>query len=198
MNDHDLAIVRKAIDYVKDHLKSDSSGHDHHHAMRVYQMAMKLGLNHDVDDSVVALAALLHDLDDPKISAGTERAITFLKQYCPDRLDAVMHVIDNMSFNRQKKGHTVESLEGKIVQDADRLDALGAIGIARVFAYSGATGRPLFLGDKDDESAVAHFYQKLFKLPELMNTEEAMAIALGRVSYMKDYLERFYAEWEGE
>ena len=108
----------------------------------------------------------------------------------------MIHIIENVSYS---KGNTPSSLEGKIVQDADRLDALGAIGIARTFAYGGNNNRLIYSpGSNDDSDSVYHFYDKLFKLTELMNTANAKEVAIKRTKFMKEYLTRFYAEWEGK
>lgn len=188
-------LIDLAIEYVKDILGKDVSGHDDFHTFRVYKQAMIISKSYGVNERVVALAALLHDLDDPKISKDTSYALDFLTNNNVEEKSHILNIIENMSFSSHKLGKKVTTLEGKIVQDADRLDALGAVGIARVFAYSGYKNRPIYKGDTDDDSSVAHFYQKLFKLPELMNTEYAKKIALDRVKYMKNYLDRLYSEW---
>ncbi len=144
------------------------------------------------------MAALLHDLDDYKvIDTPSFKAENFLEKHTSAEVkEQVMAIIDNMSFSAYQEGKTVETLEGKIVQDADRLDALGAIGIARTFAYSGKKGRLLYDDSCDDDTAIAHFYQKLFKLAELMNLEEARVIANQRIEFMKKFLEEFFQEWK--
>jgi len=190
-------LILKALTYVKQHTKNESTGHDYHHAVRVYKVAVRLAANKEVDMQVIALAALLHDLDDYKvIDTPSFKAKNFLEKHTSSEVkDQVMAIIDNMSFSAYKEGRTVETLEGKIVQDADRLDALGAIGIARTFAYSGKKGRLLYDDSYDDDTAIAHFYQKLFKLDELMNLEETRIIAKNRIEFMKKFLEEFFREW---
>ncbi len=196
MSNRQEEIMDLAISYVKGYLDNESSGHDSEHVFRVYRTAMDLAKKYDANLFVVGLTALLHDLDDPKISeVGSHRASDFLKKYNIEEYDWILGIIQSMSFSSHKEGKKVSTLEGEIVQDADRLDALGAIGISRCFAYSGFKNRPLYKGDKDDNSAIAHFYQKLFLLPELMNTEEARIIAKKRVEFMKEYLNEFYREW---
>ncbi len=193
MND----IIEKAKEYVKDLAGNEVTGHDYYHAMRVYNMALYLAVGKDVDLDIISLAAILHDLDDKKISEkGSKRVETFLNQHV-DKMNSarILEIINNMSFSDQIKGKTVESMEGKIVQDADRLDALGAIGIARVFAYTGKTNRMIYQNSIDDDSAIAHFYQKLFKLESLMNTTEAKIIARKRIEFMNKYLKEFFSEW---
>jgi uncharacterized protein len=190
-------IIDKAKEYIKELLGNESTGHDYYHALRVYNMALYLAIGKDVDLDVISLAAILHDADDKKIAPkGSHRALNFLNEYVNDDIkDQVMNIITNMSYSSQIKGSTLESLEGKIVQDADRLDALGAIGIARCFAYTGKTERKIYDYSIDDDSAIAHFYQKLFNLDALMNTSEARNIAEQRIEFMKEYLKEFFKEW---
>lgn len=191
-------LVEKATAYVKLHASHETTGHDFHHAIRVYNMAIYLSIGKDVDDDVIALAALLHDLDDPKIAKeNSSLALDFLNDNVHEGLkNQVMEIIENMSFSSYKKGKFLNTLEGKIVQDADRLDALGAIGIARCFAYSGKTNRMIYDYSIEDDSAIGHFYQKLFTLDSLMNTSEARIIAENRIEFMKDYLREFFKEWQ--
>lgn len=196
MNELERSIIERAKQYTKSILENDSSGHDIYHVFRVMNMAKQISKHYKVNNFVIELSALLHDLDDAKIAkAGSKYALTFLEENHVFEKEWIMSIIENMSFSSHKQGKTVESLEGKIVQDADRLDALGAIGIARVFAYSGYKKRSLYKGDKADDSAIAHFYDKLFKLPDLMNTEVAKKIAYKRVTFMEDYLNQFYKDW---
>lgn len=190
-------IIQKALDFMKEIHAKDTTGHDHFHVLRVYKMALELALNYQVDMLVVSLASILHDLDDPKISRDSSHTKTFLDQIdIPlEQKQLILEIIKNMSFSKQKDGAEVESLEGKIVQDADRLDAIGAIGIARAFAYGGSKNRPIFVGDKDDESSIAHFYQKLLKLEDLMNLSESREIAHERTLFMKEFLKQFFQEF---
>jgi len=190
-------IINKAKEYVKKYADKESTGHDYHHAMRVYNMAMYLSVGKEVDLDIIALAALLHDLDDSKIAEeSSHKALDFLDEFVDNEAKSqIMEIINNMSFSKQKKGSVLSSLEGKIVQDADRLDALGAIGIARVFAFSGKKNHLIYNNTIDDDSAIAHFYQKLLGLDALMNTTEARIIAENRIEYMKKYLEEFFKEW---
>ncbi len=192
------ALIAKTVAYVEMHMAGESTGHDIHHVRRVYQMALNLSKGLEVDILTISLASLLHDLDDYKISKDTNKARDFLKNNCPEQEEKVMNIIDNMSFSSHKQGKSVNTMEGKIVQDADRLDALGAIGIARCFAYTGKVGRPIYNNNKDDVSGIAHFYQKLLDLKDLMNTDKGRKIAIERTEFMKNYLERFFKEWKGE
>ncbi|MGD9910615.1 MAG: HD domain-containing protein, partial [Candidatus Izemoplasmatales bacterium] len=172
-------------------------GHDMFHVQRVYQMALQLASFYEVDNEVVALASILHDLDDPKISENTHFVSRFLSSADLDsgKKTMIQDIINNMSFSKQKEGAMIECLEGKIVQDADRLDAIGAIGIARCFAYGGAKHRAIYLGDNDDSSSLAHFYQKLLKLEDLMNLEESRMIAHERTKLMKEFLTHFHEDF---
>lgn len=195
MDEFELRIIKAAKEYVFKILGNDSSGHDYYHSLRVYNTALKIAKNYDVNTFVIALAAILHDVDDYKISKNTSNAKDFLDKHGLFSKDRIQHIIDNMSFSAQQKGKTLDTLEGKIVQDADRLDAIGAVGIARCFTYSGYKNKPMYKGRRDDDSSISHFYQKLFKLPELMNTFEAKEIALKRVKFMNEFLDNFYEEW---
>jgi len=195
MNESQKSIVSACKIYVTNLLQNDCSGHDQYHAFRVYHKAQVLAKALGADEFIVALAALLHDVDDYKISKNTNHAITFLEKYNVNETKEIMNIIETISFSSHLAGKIVSTLNGKIVQDADRLDALGAIGIARCFAYSGFAKRPMYQGKRDDDSSVAHFYQKLFKLPDLMNTEPAKELAKKQARYMKNFLAEFYKEW---
>ena len=197
MNKNQIELIDKAKAYAVSILKDDSSGHDFQHVLRVYKMALKLSRGKEVNLYIVSLAALLHDLDDYKISdINSSNVSDFLLNNNIQEAEEIKDIIDNMSYSSYKKGKNVNSLEGYIVQDADRLDAIGAIGIARCFAYSGYKNRPLYNDDQNDESSIAHFYQKLLKLEDLMNTDTAKKIAVERTAYMKKYLIQFYKEWD--
>lgn len=197
MNKKQQDVIEHAKKYVYSILNNDSSGHDYYHVLRVYQMALDLSKKQEVDLFVISLAALLHDLDDYKIAKiGSNRVQEYLETQNIKEKEVILDIINTMSFHSHKEGKSVHSLEGQIVQDADRLDALGAIGIARVFAYSGVKNRPIYNNDLYDDSSIAHFYQKLLLLPDLMNTEKAKTIAQERVDFMKLYLNTFFAEWK--
>jgi uncharacterized protein len=196
MDDFELKIIESAKKLLYQIQGNDSSGHDFYHSIRVYNTALKIAKNYDVNIFEVALAAILHDVDDYKISKNTNHAENFLEKHDLPVKTKVQEIINNMSYTAHQAGKTIDTIEGKIVQDADRLDALGAIGIARCFTYSGFKNRPMYKGKRDDDSSISHFYQKLFKLPELMNTTEAREIALERVEFMNEFLKNFYNEWE--
>ncbi|MCK7485110.1 MAG: phosphohydrolase [Bacillus subtilis] len=144
---------------------------------------------------------MLHDVDDPKLVVSVDqsksRAQAFLQSEGVDEA-LIRHVIDilrTMSYSAYLNGARVATIEGEIVQDADRLDAIGAIGIARAFAYGGSKRRPIYLGDNDDESSIAHFYQKLVKLVPLINLRKAKRIARKRMRLMKRFLRAFHKDF---
>ncbi len=181
----DERIIASAKDYIQDLFKNNSDGHDINHSIRVYQNALRIAERYpEIDLMVVSLASLLHDVDDHKLfhTENNENARAFLQsqQIGSDTIEFICEVINGVSFSKNKGNHP-ESMEGKIVQDADRLDALGAIGIARTFAYGGKVGRSL-------ESSLQHFHNKLLLLKNEMNTEEARNIAELRHIYMKGFL----------
>ena len=178
-------LVEDAIDYVTKLLGENSGGHDAAHAIRVYKNALKIADKEQGSDlTVVALASILHDADDHKLfdSTDNENTRAFLSAHgvSSDITEKVCSVIDSVSFSRNR-GKTPSTLEGKIVQDADRLDALGAIGIARTFAYGGEHGRSI-------EDSVRHFYDKLLLLKDELNTDAARSIAAKRHDFLEAYL----------
>jgi uncharacterized protein len=211
-------LVSAIANEVRAKLGGESSGHDWWHTHRVWQMARRIGRHYDADMLVIQLAALLHDVADWKLHGGDETiaprvARSILEKYhAPEQIiGAVNTIICEISF----KGATVASepstIEGRIVQDADRLDAIGAIGIARAFAYAGHAGRPMHNPDavpvmhtskkaylSNRSSTINHFYEKLLLLKERMNTSEAKDIAQVRHAFMEDYLDQFAREWNGE
>lgn len=170
MIDQQQFIINEALIYLKEILGNDVTGHDYFHALRVYKTAILIANEYHANKYIIALAAILHDLDGKKLFNGSMHVNRFLSKHQIKEKDQINEIINHMSFSAQMNGKTVDTIEGQIVQDADRLEALGAIGIARCFAYGGASQRPIYLGSKDDNSSIAHFYQKLLKLPDLMNT----------------------------
>ena len=185
--------------------------------MRVYRLAMRIAEQENADMLIVQLAALLHDVDDVKLSPEThdtkKNAVRFMKNSGVDDkvIASVCKIIDEVSFVGTDSV-VPSTLEGKCVQDADRLDAIGAIGIARTFAYGGSKGRrihdpdikPMTNMNKADynqnhnSTSINHFYEKLLLLKDMMNTETAKKMAMHRQAVMKEYLVEFMAEWEGE
>lgn len=209
-------IIENTISYIKDLFRNEYSGHDYFHTMRVYRTALKIAEIEKADSFIVSLAALLHDADDYKLSPDTyetkENARTFLKSQNIDEqvISQIIDIIDSVSF-KGKDSVIPSTIEGKCVQDADRLDALGAMGIARTFAYSGSHQRILHdpdippLMNMDEKTyrnhtstAINHFYEKLFLIKDLLNTNTAKEIAEHRECFMKDFLDEFYSEWDGE
>jgi|TARA_B110000908_G_C10191516_1_gene420708 uncharacterized protein len=211
-------IIQATKDYVKINLKDAEGGHDWFHTLRVYNNAKLISKNEKVDKFVVALAALLHDIADSKFhngddTIGPKRAREFLFKHNVDSLviNNVVDIINNISFNKSlEKQRKFTSLELDVVQDADRLDAIGAIGIARCFNYGGFKNRKLFDPSiKPDTNitkqeykhstapTINHFYEKLLLLCEKMNTKTGKIIAKQRHQFMEQYLDQFYAEWDG-
>lgn len=195
------ALYEAALERISGLFSEDATGHDVHHTLRVYRMAMRLAEAEGADRELVGLAALLHDADDPKLfgnSEGLPNARAFMDEQGiqPAQAETVCTMISEVSFSKNGSKQP-STIEGMVVQDADRLDALGAIGIARTFAYGGSRGRAIHDPDKDTGASIAHFHEKLLKLKALMNTEEAKRIAEARHRYMEAFLEEFHEEWNG-
>jgi uncharacterized protein len=213
-------IIQNAIAFVKEELKNAEGGHDWFHIERVYKNTVLIATDEDVNIFVVSLAALLHDIADPKFYNGDETigpkmAGQFLKK---EKVDAksithILNIIKFISFKNSlsKTGKKFTSKELKVVQDADRLDAIGAIGIARCFNYGGFKNRALYNPEilpnlemskeeykKSDAPTINHFYEKLLLLKDKMNTETGKRIAAERHLFMETFLSQFYNEWNGE
>lgn len=208
-------IITQTEQFVKMKLCNDTTGHDWEHIQRVRQMAVKIAEIEDGDSWICEMASLLHDTIDDKLTTDVVRAekevIEFMKA-SEVRNDDALHILEIMTSISFKggKGGQVQTLEGRIVQDADRLDAIGAIGIARAFTYAGAKGQPIYdpsLGVRENmtlleyrngrSSAIHHFYEKLLKLKDRMNTAYGHEIAEERHRRMEGYLQAFYSEWNG-
>lgn len=212
-----MGIVDATIIYVKQQLEGAEAGHDWFHIERVYRNALHIADQEHCNREVVQLAALLHDIADSKFHGGDESigpktARTFLESQHADEatIDHVVKIIENISFKGGKTERTFSSLELDIVQDADRLDAIGAIGIARTFNYGGFKNRPMYDPaiapnmhmTKEEYKAsnaptINHFYEKLLLLKDRMNTPTGRKIAEERHRFMEVFLAHFYAEWEG-
>ena len=209
-------IITDTIDFIKTIFENDSSGHDYFHSLRVYKTALKIAQEENANTDIVALAALLHDVDDRKLSPQTyenkDNAVRFLKDknVSDESISQICRIIDEVSFNGNDSV-APSTIEGKCVQDADRIDALGAVGIARTFAYGGSHNRIMYnpeiepmLGMTKEEyqnhisTSINHFYEKLFLLKGLMNTKCGKAIAEKREEYMKKFVEEFIIEWNGK
>lgn len=216
MTDEQTAVLTNAASFITALLSADAGGHDHFHAFRVEKTAAMLAKETGADEFTVRLAAVLHDADDRKLfpeTAGNQtHARYFLAEngVSPEKTEEILAVIREVSF-RGTDSVTPETAEGKCVQDADRLDALGALGIARAFAYGGAHNRPLYdpavppVQNMDEKAyranvspTVNHFYEKLFLLKDALQTETARRLAEERERFMRAFLEEFYAEWAGE
>lgn len=208
-------LVQNATKFIKEIFQNDFSGHDFFHSMRVYRTAMKIAEAEHADMQVVALAALLYDVDDRKLSPMTaekkENAARFMRsQNVPEsEIRQVCQIIDEVSFKGTDSVRP-STPEGKCVQDADRLDALGAIGIARTFAYGGSHNCAIYDPELPPRTAMNqaqyysskstslnHFYEKLFLLEGMMNTETGKAIARKRTQYMQQFVDEFLNEWDG-
>lgn len=212
-------LIEATITFVKSQLSNAEGGHDWFHIERVYKNTILIAKNEPVNITVVLLAALLHDIADPKFNDGDETigprmASEFLLKNNVDSgiIEHVTQIIENMSYKNSFDSHSsFTSKEMEVVQDADRLDAIGAIGIARCFNYGGFKNRALYnpeikpnlsMTKAEYKSANAptlnHFYEKLLLLKDQMHTKTGKQIALERHKYMEGFLKQFYAEWEGE
>ena len=211
-------IIQNTIQFVKTELKNAEGGHDWFHIERVYKNALLISEEGNIDKMVVMLGALLHDIADSKFHKGDEtigprKARQFLEtQYISEEIiEHVIKIIENVSFRGGNKKQRFHSKELEVVQDADRLDALGAIGIARTFNYGGYKGRKLYDPGvvpnlnmtpseykASDAPTINHFYEKLLLLKDRMNTETGRQIAEERHRFMETFLRQFYAEWEGK
>lgn len=209
----DETIFSDAREFVERLFDGESSGHDVWHTIRVHDLAVSICEAEGGDTDVVRLSALLHDADDRKLFGdnGYANAIGFMDSHGvdPATRDRIVRIIAQISF-RGTDSVVPDSLEGRIVQDADRMDAIGAIGIARAFAYGGSRGRPMHVpgegpkvGMDDAEyrrnegTSVNHFYEKLLLLKDMMNTDTARRMAEARHGFMVGFLDEFMAEWNG-
>lgn len=213
-----MILIDKTIAFVKEKLDNAEGGHDWFHIERVYKNSILIAQEEDCDLTVVKLGALLHDIADSKFHDGDETigpktARTFLESenVFEETINHVINIIENISFKGGNFENKFSSKELEIVQDADRLDAIGAIGIARTFNYGGFKNRALYdpsiapnLNMSKEEyknsnsPTLNHFYEKLLLLKDKMNTATGKKIALERHKYMENFLSQFYAEWEGE
>ncbi len=210
-------VLSRTEAHVRELLAGDASGHDWWHIERVRRLALRLAAEEGADPLVVELAALLHDVADWKISgdalAGARHARDWLLslQVEPSIAEHVAGIVAGVSFKGAGVPTPMSTIEGRVVQDADRLDALGAIGLARAFAYGGSRGRPMHDPADDPRlhssfaeyrsatgSTLNHFHEKLLLLRERMNTVAGRRIAEERHRYMEEFVRRFLAEWEGE
>ena len=209
-------IIKSVKTYVEDFHAGDSTGHDFHHVMRVHRNALHIQESAGGDYFIIAVASLLHDTIDDKLNKSehaVEDARDYLRSFSIEEavVEKILYAMQAVSFKGGNNEFKVRSIEDKIVQDADRLDALGAIGIARTFIFGGAKNHEMHDPEmearsdmtaeeyrKGKNTMINHFYEKLLKLKELMHTDTAKALADERHRFMVDYLEQFYAEWQGE
>ncbi|XPV34667.1 HD domain-containing protein [Staphylococcus chromogenes] len=199
----------KAKNYMEHFHQADVTGHDIAHIRRVVAMAKLIAQDYpEANIFVIEMAALLHDTIDDKLTESNARTelLSFLTNIQVSSQDQqhILYIIDHMSF---RKSQTLSTIEGQIVQDADRLDALGAIGIARTFQFAGHFNETMWTGNVSERalnhidittlppSAIKHFYEKLLKLKDLMNTPKAKAIAQERHTFLKQFLSQFFKEW---
>lgn len=218
MSAEQQTIIEQVAREVEKRLEGEGSGHDWWHIVRVWNMAKRIGKEENADMFVVELAALLHDIADWKFydgddTVGPKIARQVLEKYSvsAEAINQVCAIIMGISFKGAGVKTEMETLEGKVVQDADRLDAIGAIGVARTFAYSGHKNRPMYDPNKkpsmhqskeeyfkSESSTINHFYEKLLLLKDRMNTQTAKNIAEERHKFMEEYLDRFFQEWDGK
>ncbi len=212
------SIITNTIDFVKQTLKNAEGGHDWWHIFRVWNNTKLILKTEKANTLVCELGALLHDIADHKFHDGDEeKGVNMAKVFLQDQkldskiIEAVLDIIKNISFSKNIESNEAKSIELEIVQDADRLDAIGAIGIARAFNYGGFKNRKMYDPDikaknytstkeyvKSDAPTINHFYEKLLLLKDLMNTETGKEIANQRHNYMQDFLNQFYKEWNGK
>lgn len=218
MSPQQQKIIEKVADEVKQKLKNEGSGHDWWHIVRVWSMAKRIGKSESADMFIVELAVLLHDIADWKFHDGDDavgpkiaRQILEKHSVSTEVINQVCDIIVSMSFKGAGVKTEIKTLESKVVQDSDRLDAIGAIGVARAFAYGGNKTRPMYDPNKkptmhqskkeyfkSESSTINHFYEKLLLLKDRMNTETAKELAGDRHRFMEEYLNRFFQEWDGK
>ncbi len=215
---YDNSVIEKTRQHVRDVLEGEGSGHDYWHIYRVWRMARHICQEEKADSYVVELAALLHDIADWKfhkgdLTVGPKIAKEYMEQLKVNKetINHVCEIIENCSYKGAGVTDNMRTAEGKIVQDADRLDAIGVIGIGRAFAYSGHKNMPMHDPEQkptlhatkeayfnSNSSTINHFHEKLLLLKDRMNTKTAKKIAEGRHAFMQEFLERFHKEWEGD
>lgn len=208
-------VLENTRQFVKQKLEGEGSGHDWWHIVRVCNNALDIARQTvGVDSFIVELGALLHDIADHKFGYTDEDRRTIISELLTNLdvsaaiIEEVVYIANHISFKGGTNKHELKTIEGKIVQDADRLDAIGAMGIGRAFAYGGYVNRPMYNPTLNKQAAVidahtetdtiSHFYEKLLLLKDLMNTEIGAQKAQRRHEIMEEFLNNFYAEWNGE
>ncbi|MEH7273887.1 HD domain-containing protein [Neobacillus vireti] len=209
-------IIEQTITFVRDELGEDATGHDWFHVDRVRRTALHIAKQEQKGDPfIIEMAALLHDIPDEKLNKSAEAGKNKLDSFFQtislqeEIQNSIIQIIESISYKGGIKTE-LETIEAKIVQDADRLDAIGAIGIARTFAYGGKKGQPIYDPNltvreemsleeyrKGKSTSIHHFYEKLLKLKDLLNTEAAKEMAESRHQMMVLFLDQFYLEWDG-
>ena len=211
-------VIQKTIEFVKESLADAEGGHDWWHIYRVWNLSKQIARNEKVNMLVIELGALLHDIADAKFhegdeNIGPERALNFLTSMGvdPQIISHVENIIRHISFKGGSHSQEFKSAELKVLQDADRLDAMGAIGIARTFNFGGYKGRQLYDPEtepqpgmtkeeykKSNSPTINHFYEKLLLLKDRMNTRTGKSMAEQRHLFMEQFLEQFFGEWRGD
>ena len=217
MSKENQIVIEKTVEFVKLELYGAEGGHDWWHVYRVWKNSIAIGKTEDCNKLIVELSALLHDIADPKFyngdeNIGPQKAEEFLVSIglSNEIIDRIIYIIRHVSFKNTFDNNTEKNNELNIVQDADRLDAIGAIGIARTFNYGGFKGNELYNPDippknykskreykSGNSPTLNHFYEKLLKLKGMMNTEAGIKIANNRHQFMEVFLRQFYSEWNG-
>ncbi|ASK63380.1 metal-dependent phosphohydrolase [Virgibacillus phasianinus] len=198
-----MSDVRNQLDairtYVHDLFQNDATGHDFYHMERVAQLAKTISMEEKADTFICEAAAWLHDVGDKKLFTNPGQAMDHLDEFLikinieRPTIEQIYDTTKDVSFS---KGSIPTTIEGQIVQDADRLDAIGAIGIARTFAYGGATNQLIYQNGEPENTSVQHFYDKLLTIKDLMNTNYAKGLAKPRHAFLESYLKQFFREWE--
>ena len=213
-----MFIIEKTCQFVEQKLAGDGSGHDWWHIYRVWNLAKNIAAQEGANSLIVELSALLHDIADWKFhdgddTKGPQMAEQFLleNKVARELINPVVEIVATISYKGAGVATPMQTLEGKVVQDADRLDAIGAMGIARTFAYGGHKNRLMYHPDekpvmhqsfaeykKNTGHTINHFYEKLLLLKDRMNTGSAKQMAEGRHQFMQSYLDQFFEEWDGK
>ncbi|TDR54838.1 HD domain-containing protein [Paenilisteria rocourtiae] len=196
----DNHIIEEAKAYIKKEFANEETGHDWYHIERVYQMATYLQSKEGGNLTVIKLAALFHDFTDSKLKKDPEQAQQSMEAWfrnhylSEEQIRSILSIIEHVSFSHERAGTVELGLESKIVQDADRLDAIGAIGIARCFTYGGAKGRPIYNLENMESSSIQHFYDKLLVIKDRIKTNTAKQIAYSRHDMILTFLKNFKSE----
>lgn len=205
-------IIKQTEDFIQSRFAGDSSGHDWWHIHRVRNLALELAKREQADIFVVEMAALLHDLDDWKLNYNSNQVEKWLDERCVSEKETsqILDITRDVSFKGAGVPTPMSTIEGKVVQDADRLDAIGAIGIARTFAFGGSRDRLIYHPNATPEMhqsfesyqqnqshTINHFYEKLLLLKDRMQTRAGYEMALHRHQVMEEFLDEFFKEWDG-